>query len=368
MLENKNRESLDMKRVCILTVYNSENAGSFLQAYALQEAIKKQGYPVCFLKRDVRGTSHDKIALIKSILKSLIKLNIKRATSIWTRHFSFSKFQRRFEVVERCSPAEQIGLLIVGSDTLWYFESNYFWRKRQHYLAQNIRDVDKITYAISADGTSYKRFSAVEGIKEALNAFKALGVRDHPTDKLIKQVSMQDTQLVCDPTFLLDHDEYSSIIGHFKKPPFKYLLLYHFGQVSKDLQIHLEAFAKAHSLQIINLGLHGSQNWFKTVVSSPDSFLQYMKHADYVLTNTFHGTVFSIIFRKNFVSFTRDKKKVIDLLHQLSMQDRLLGNAEDVQAAFEKGVDYQSCTHILNSIIDSSKEFLAKQLESSCAI
>lgn len=357
-----------MRKVCILTVYNSENVGSFLQAYALQETIKKQKCPVCFLKRNASGTSHSKKRLFKAILKAILSFDIKRAQSCWIRHFSFSRFQKHFEVVKQYSSNKQICLLIVGSDTLWNFADDHFWAKRYDYLARDIKGVDKITYAISAGNTSYKQFSSVEGIEEMLNDFKAFGVRDLYTDSLIGQISNRDTQMVCDPAFLLSQDDYNLIAAYSKQMPEKYILLYFFGNLSQDLRAQIKEFAKSRNLQIIRIGLDGSDNWCKTILSTPDFFLQYMRNADYVITNTFHGTVFSIIFRREFVSYTSDKKKVIDLLQQLNLKERLVGNPESIQAVLGTQVDYQKCEAELDSIIHTSKKFLFQHLEASYEI
>lgn len=347
-----------MKKVCIVTVYNSENAGSYFQAYALKETLGKLGYEVSFCRRPSNGTSHDVKEAVVTAIKCVLNGRLRRGISRLKRHRLYSVAQKKFNIVRNAEP--DIDMLVYGSDTLWNFEDSYFYRKSKHYLGLDSPGKRKITYAISAGNTERELFASIPDIGNALESFEALGVRDSHTGEMISSLTSNKITYVCDPTFLLDAGSY----GAFKTNEIKdrYLLIYYFGTVDAPLKEWIIEYSARHKLKIFGLGLIGDTDWYESVITSPSSFITYFAQADFIVTNTFHGSAFSIIFNRQFIACTKDKQKVIELLNEYNLNDRVCHNAGEAEEASRRAIDYTD----INAKVENKKvhsiEFLKEHL------
>lgn len=117
--------------VCIVTVYNSENCGSFWQAYALGKYIEMMGHNVTYLKRSCIGTSHDIRKTIEFSVKAIVKGRIGRVKRYIRTYRSFEKAIQNFPVREDIE--SDVDYVIYGSDTIWELSDSYFYRKRNIY-------------------------------------------------------------------------------------------------------------------------------------------------------------------------------------------------------------------------------------------
>ena len=118
--------------VCIVTVYNSENCGSFLQAFALYDYLKEAGHKVYFFKRDTKGTSHSLKPHFEESIKRILKLKFKALIAEWQRYASFSAAQKIFPAISRDSAEyKSVDCFVIGSDTIWNLDNRYF---RQAYI------------------------------------------------------------------------------------------------------------------------------------------------------------------------------------------------------------------------------------------
>ena len=138
--------------VCIVTVYNSENCGSFWQAYALGKYIEMMGHNVTYLKRSCIGTSHDIRKTIEFSVKAIVKGRIGRVRRYIRTYRSFEKAIQNFPVREDIE--SDVDYVIYGSDTIWELSDSYFYRKRNIYWGNTApKGVKKISYAPSIANT-----------------------------------------------------------------------------------------------------------------------------------------------------------------------------------------------------------------------
>lgn len=351
-----------MKQVCIVTVYNSENAGSYLQAYALMRAITKMGYKACFYRRSGKDTSHSLKLTAINLIKCALKGRYKRGRSFLRRYWAFERAHSKLTTVHKLP--QSVGLVIFGSDTLWNFKDSYFREHAHFYLGCDFPSIEKITYAISAGNTEFAEFAAIENITEALQGFRALGVRDAHTDALIQSVDEVRTVRVCDPTMLLTSEEYNDLCLH--KAESRYLLIYYFGKIDKDLRGWIEAYAARKKLAVINLGIAGDRDWCKTVGTTPSSFVTYFRNAEFIVTNTFHGTAFAINFGRQFIAYTSDKIKVIELMTEYGLIERTCSCVSEIDKAIKDPIKYAEVNSQLEKVRKASQEFLKETLEAVC--
>lgn len=147
------------KKAVVVTVYNSENCGSFLQAYCMRAILNKLGYDVAFYKRDTKGTSHEFMKHIRPFLRNLYHLRFKTAWWELKKWFVFQSYINKFNVCDKDSEFyKKADVVILGSDTIWNFNSLYFTNKANVYTGQIFNGKKVISYAVPAANTTKEKF------------------------------------------------------------------------------------------------------------------------------------------------------------------------------------------------------------------
>lgn len=347
-------------KVCIVTVYNSVNSGSFWQAKALGLYLQKIGTEVYYYKRknDLNSSSNKLIQKIK-ILKALLKDGIDGAQNQIKIYKEFSKLQKEFNIInKKATIYKEIDCFILGSDTIWNLESSYFFKNYEIYFGGIFKNTKKITYAASVGNTTYEKFANNYQISQMLADIKYISVRDKETYNIVKKLSIDDVKIVCDPTFLLTKEDYRKIESVPKDE--KYIFLYLFSPLSQIQIEELQKFAKEKKLKIIN-GIKKEAYCDKYITNSPYTFLNYMLYADFVITDTFHGTIFSVNLDKEFISINRQKKKVNDFLIRMNLKDRLINEKDNMFNILMKKVNYNNCAK--EKFRKESQKFIEKSLK-----
>lgn len=318
-----------MEKIIIVTVYNSENSGSYLQAYALGQVLKSQKYEVAYYKRPVKGTSHAIKPHIIWSLKKLAKLRLKSAIYPLKTWWTYHQAQKEFTICDSQSVFyKEAKTVIIGSDTLWNFSSDYFANKSQIYTGKKFADKTVLTYAVSAANTTEDKFTNVVNKDGGLEHIKRILVRDIHTQKLVAKVTDKTADIVCDPTLLLAPQDYDIL---YKEPYVRepYLLLYYFGRIENQHKSVIVKFAEEHCLKIVSL--MEVRSWADYCThSSPSNMISYFKNADCIVTNTFHGTAFSLIYGKPFAVHNHNNNKVNELLNFYQQGNRLFLNPENI--------------------------------------
>ena len=143
-----------------------------------------------------------------------------------------------------------------------------------------------------------------------------------------------------------------------------YIILYGYSyNFSEEESEQIKAFAKAHKKQIVSIGTYQSCADVY-IPAHPLEVLPYFKKADYVITNTFHGTIFSIKTHTPFVSFIKkyNPQKLTDLVHRLGLEDRLLTSYNDLEEYFSKPIDFEKTDKIIEIEKERTIEYLKEAL------
>lgn len=350
-------------KIAIVTVYNTENCGSFLQSYALKAAIEKLGHKVYFLYRDLKGTdntvkSHIRLGLIKCA-----KFQFGAAWNFWKRYFNFKTVNKNQSIVYRDTELfDDIDCFVLGSDTIWNFESKYFYENKNTYTGLNLPDVKKITYAVSAANTGCENFINDTDIKEGIKRLSAISVRDYSTKAIVENITGKSPVVVCDPTMLLDTEDYTSLmIEKSSRSDKKYILLYCFDSLSDIQKKHILELKNETGCKLVSFGEYRS--WCdRNPAYAPDSFLSYMKNADFVVTNTFHGTIFSVLFHKNFADYGGKKLKISNLLNQLGLQDAIVDERMSLAEKYKMNLNYEKADEVISELRQQSLNYLYDSL------
>ena len=348
------------------------NYGTFLQAFATQEAVRSLGYDTEILNinsviDDVsrarkkyflsRIFSLTELKSYRHIISAILtkKINKKYRSYISDREKCFSDFSKKyFSVGEICDSwkglskhCEGFSSVLVGSDQLWRpanIAGNFY---TLNFVPEH---VDKVSYATSF-GLNEIRENQRDIASEFLNRIQCLSSREESGVKIIENLTGRNAEMVCDPTLLLGQERWNGFLDPHPIVDGDYVFVYLLGN-DKSHRAYIRELAKTLSCKIVG----------------PFEFLNLIKHAKCVCTDSFHGCVFSTIFEKDFYAFKRfsDKDKmstntrVVGLLKKIDALDRLVESYDCV--SFDS-IDYSKINERVDDFRNYSIGFLTKSLK-----
>lgn len=338
-------------KIGIVTVYKSENCGSFLQAWALKTTLEGMGCEVFFIPYE--RSSGDIKNIGWQVAKCYIKLRFKTAHFLLKRKVEFYKAQRNFAIM---NGDEKIDAFIFGSDTIWNFENIFFQNSKDFFVGKGIVQ-PRYAYAVSAGQTSSRFFESDMDVKSELANFDKISVRDEFLKEILEKLYPEKQILrVLDPTLLLDSDDYikltnqTSFFGN-------YLFVYYFGNMPNQLFTNLFHFAHKQGLKMIKMGFP-DKRFDINVTNSPWEFIQYFSSASYIVTNTFHGCIFSVLFNKQFITDEFEKKKIEDFISRYELQTQYIMDPSTVEAKLTETIDYRNINTKIKEDRKISLQFL----------
>lgn len=343
-------------RVCIVTLQKSINSGSYWQAKALGLALEKLGHTVFYY--DYAYALKSRTQKYTNILDMVAAQDLSEGIKYIRALRSFSGLQKEMPLTKEI---DTIDCFILGSDTIWNLESKTLAAKLDVLWGRKFRNKKVITYAGSVANAREELFKNDPRIGEAVSSWSAISVRDQYTREIIAQHTTKDIQLVCDPTILLQKADYAGMVEG--KSDSDYIFMYVFKELSPEQSDALVSFAKSKGLKIVQ-GVNGKRRKAAdfSVENSPMSFLQHMLNARYVITDTFHGTMFSINLHKQFVAINRGKNKVNEALQSFGFGDRLITDDAAFIDRLTTVIDYDVRMQEVDRLREESYHFLKSNL------
>jgi hypothetical protein len=375
--------------VGILTFHFSDNYGAALQAYALRRWLTEHGHRAHFIDYRPAHIEHGgRLSLPTSPekLKANLKVVYLALSSFLHQHFGnrdqrdkFAHFRERFlDVASDAAPtdngaslaaAQAFDLIVAGSDQIWSpsqhfgFDPNYFLAFADAFRAR------KISYAASF-GRDRVSSSEAEQLPRLLHHFDAISVREASGVTLVEQATGQRPANVPDPTLL--HDNYTELTDRAPIAPDEpYVFCY--GLRSPD-NIRQTAELVSRQLNCRILSPHNPhRRWAEigtTVYPDPGEWVGLVKNARFVVTNSFHGTVFALLFRKPFIvaGLTGDKAaanaRAINLLRAVRLDNRFAPSFSEhsTQALMNSPIDWANVDQRLGDLRQAGSDFLSAQL------
>lgn len=360
-----------MKNIGIITFHFAYNFGSNLQAYALKFLLENKGYNVKIInfiyEKDFKQY---KLFRVNSYLKRprsfIIDILCYNRNKIRKNNFElfakkyFNLTQKKYYNYKDMKELNnEFDIFICGSDQIWNLDCTQ-GVEPAYFLKFANKDKLKIAYAPSLAHVKFtKNYDA--DLKNAINDLDYISVREESTLPLIQPLTEKKVSVVLDPTLLLDQKDYELIIDQNKNES-EYIFVYML-EYSVELVKYCNEFSSKKGIKVIYIannkfsGIKG-ENAFGI---GPDKFLKYIKEAKYVITNSFHATVFSIIFNKKFVTFTtkRSSSRMVDLLDNLGIPERIYNENFNI----DKDIDYDMVQKKLIDMRKTSLEYLSKALK-----
>ena len=354
-------------KIGIITHYNVHNHGALLQLYALKSVLEKGNNDVSALtfkkNFDFMESGIDKKydISIKSLfwyLSYIRKIGLKRTLLNIRKKNILDNFKRPL-VGEYYSRAKNLDAVFIGSDEVFSIEAGI----NPFFFGIGVPCSNIYTYAACCGPTDLKMINEKRMepcIKAGLQDIKKISVRDKNTFDVVSSLTDKHIDVVCDPVILYGYaDEIEKAERKIKND---YLLIYAYDNNMNELEEikKIIAFARKNDLKIISVGFY--HKWCdKCVDGSPIDILGYFKYAKYVITDTFHGAVMSLITNSNFVAKIRgNKNKLYDFLDRFSVPKRIIEDFSELDKRLHEEIDYA----VINKTIDSYKTISMNYLES----
>ncbi len=346
-----------------ISTYYRYNYGSCLQAFALSHVLKKNGDDVEILNYE------------SNYLKCLIKeLKYK---SYYFSNNNFYKTLKKFNewnqknlniskvIYGENKLKEKINnydISICGSDQIWNNKKGYI--NPLYYLPFTL---NKIAYAPSF-GKDIENINNLNETLKLIKNFKYISLREKTNVELLKKDYNISTEHVLDPTLLLDKEEWSNVIDkqNYEK---KYVLVYLLTK-NDDYTKEIEKFSKENNLEIVNLAILANDN-NGNLIADPFDFINLIKNAEFIFTDSYHGSIFSIIFEKKIYILKRFKDddissqniRLYDLIDLLGIKNILIESSDISKVENKKNIDYIEVKKIIEKNKEKSLKFLKNSID-----
>lgn len=380
-------------KIAILTQALYNNYGGILQNYALQTVLKRMGHNVetldwdaykFFFKDKDSSLYRDIKILINRILRRRFnKTSWKKKSDIWRKaqnnqvfvrkYIQKSKFLYTFDDFYSYSQKRKFDAYIVGSDQVWRPKCNQDGMLERMFLDFVADDTAlKISYAASL-GIDYCEFddTQISKCSELIKRFNRVSVREDSSIALCKQIFSYDKALmVLDPTFLLNKSDYLNLINEDKDISYEGNLYSYILDNNEQLKTCISAVeqiieAKRFCIDDINPTYYKSHK--KNSTPSLVCWLAAFQKADYIICDSFHGTVFSLIFNKPFIVLGNKERglaRMESLLRMFDLHDRLIldYDATTISNTLKKQIDWPHVNETIKREKKLSIKFLIESL------
>lgn len=365
-----------MKKIGIITFHNSYNCGSMLESYAIEEYLKQQGLNVEIINFSNSGQRQlysifNKNNSLKNIVKNILLLPARKRILI--NNNNYEKFKNDyFNLSNEYSDISQLNdddysIIVAGSDQIWNITID---DSDDAYFLPWVKKAKKIAYAPSFGAKNIMKYSDnVEKYKKMISSFDALSVREYNGKKWIKELCNKGVDVLLDPTLLLNETDYNKIEDKKISYNDKYIFFYS-PSFNRDICKYVKKISKKYNLKVITWSTKSYYiKFIKTFgfelvkEESPSIYLSLIKNAELVITTSYHGTIFSTIYRKKFIVVKNggmfgDDDRVRTLLKQLDMNERLLSYQFDENYNYLKEVGYDNYEKKLKELKNKSFKYI----------
>lgn len=359
-------------KIGIITHYDVHNHGAVLQMYALKKVLENLGNDASgltfhknydFLKSYAENKYNISIRSIPYYIGYLMEKGIKKTYFNYKKKQLLDKFKAVNRMIgEKSSDAKDLSAIFIGSDEVFSIETGLtpeFW-------GNNIKCKNIFSYAGCFGPTTLefiKEKNAMDFIRNGINNLKEISVRDENSKEIIETLSEKKATLVCDPVILYGYiTEKENFNRNFNE---KYVLVYSYdNNLNKENEVeNIKRFARENNYKVYSVGFY--HKWCdKNINCDPIELLEYIKCAEYVLTDTFHGTVMSLIMNTEFVvKVHTNSNKLGFLLKEYECLDRMTKDFSDSSKIISREMDYKKINSLIEEKRELSLNYLKKCLE-----
>lgn len=372
-------------RIGILSLSLYVNYGGILQTYALQTALERMGHDVTFIQKRnwplELKVKDMPIVYAKRIVKNLMgqhmpmlyeKIYNREAPIIRQNIEPFVRKHIRMKVVDdyRQICENDFDAIIVGSDQIW--RPLYVKHIESAFLdfAKDWNNIKRVAYAASfgTDSWEYSK-SQSEHCRKLVNLFNAVSVREASAVKLCREHFGVEAKHVLDPTMLLEAADYMKLFKESNTPKSDGNLLCYILDENEEKAKIISSIAKEKHLKPFSVSARPTYRYDlpveERIQPSVERWLRGFYDADFIVTDSFHACVFSILLRKPFLVYgnkARGMSRFVSLLEVFELQDRIVGSMSEFKKKPLNEIDWNAVNPILSVRRKEANEFLKTAL------
>lgn len=370
------------KKIGIITFHNSYNCGSMLQSYALQKILSYYDLEIEIINFSNKGQKEiysifSKEKNFKGIIKNFIILfYYKKIKQIYNNYeiFKNHNFNLSSKTYSSITELSDVGYdtIVTGSDQVWNVTIK---DGDDAYFLPWVKTAKKVAYSPSFGAKNILEVSKnPEKYKEWLNGFDAISIREKNGQNWIKELCGVEADILLDPTLLLEVEDYEKICDNDIFLPDSYIFYYSPGYNKKTNQL-VNKISKKYNLPVIAFnsknfyikGLNFIYNFKLPTKEDPSVYLKLIKNSKLVITTSFHGTIFSSIFKKTFWTIKngamfKSDDRVLTLANTLDLEDRIISSDFDDGFNYLLKKDYSEYEKKLKQMQVKSKQFIEKNI------
>lgn len=356
-------------KIGVLTFHRPYNYGALLQALATQEIIHQN-----WGETEIVDYRHSRIESERSYFR---KVESRKFMTVFgdlryflierKRHISFDHYREKvLNLSAKCESTGEVqsilngyDVIVIGSDLVWNWEldenlNDVFFCEFDSQISKRI-----VSYA-SSIGSDYIPEEYRELYGKKLKKFYAVSVREETALRLLQPVVDKEIKVVLDPTLLLNRDTWNLYKEEYSGLPQKYICAYILEHTEDAIEI-VETIAGQMKLPVVyfNKKNRFACNGQSAYNANPGQFLYIVENASIVITNSFHGTVFSILYNKEFICIphTTRGSRMKDLLSKIELSNRLTGKKADLSES-RSVIDYERVNYLLDMLRQESIHYL----------
>lgn len=380
-----------MKKIGMLTFYSEYNYGAMLQAYALQTKIKELGYSAEFIRFFDRKFKEEKptntICRVKKILKNLKSVEFSIKKYIINRHIGERKYSLFDDFVERYISTSrnayysledlkkadnEYDAFVTGSDMVW----SDIGQNLDAYFLTFASEGKRISYAPSLTGRENETVEQREQYKNWINRIDFLSCREKYGVNYISNITGRKAKQVVDPTLLIEKEVWKEKFHIEKRHGQPYILCYMFRGIKKAMLKKIKYYAEENNLRIIFIPMSVQETLYDLkngldASYGPKEFVELFYNASYVVTNSFHGLLFSLIMNKPFSLIHRGKgnewlkheERMTNILSLLDIENCFV-NESDFDMNLNWDIDYNIINSKISELRRDSLDYLSNALKS----
>ena len=366
-----------------MSMQRIENYGSFLQAYSLRQMLEELGHEVVFVDYEVEpcivkapnSADPPRRLLLYRIVRKIYYLLLdaihtfdgtkkaKQRLDASRLRNCYADYSRQLGVTEVRTENIPVDVLVIGSDEVFNcLQTNPAVGYSKQLFGKDVNAGKVITYAACAGFTTVeglRKYGILDEVSTMLSEnFAHLSVRDKNTFNLVESLTGRKPETHLDPVLVAD---FSPQIVE-KNDLTDYIVVYSYEERMSnriDERDVIQSFAHEHGLKTVSIGNY--QTWTDLhIPAAPFELLGYIKNAEYVITDTFHGTVFSIILEKRFATIVRESnaQKLGSLLSQFGLSDRQVTQLSELETVITGDIDYKNANAVRKRGREAAMKYL----------
>lgn len=371
-------------KIGIITFNSAHNYGAVLQAWSLQTYLQKLGHEVDIVNLRLSAIDNVYVMAVKKKYVDNRYLNaainqariVKRCVGDpkkYKRYRAFENFiNHKLHVTKVYRNSEELkadeslvyDVLIAGSDQIW----NSSLTKKvigAYFLDFAGKEVKRISYAASIGRKELPK-EEIDLIREYLRNFDYISVREINAWKAVQPLTEKEVKIVADPTFLLEKKDFDGLRKPYPvKEPYIYVHNVHLAKEDARLNSVAEELSLRTGLPIVS---NRKEQYFskeiknrKFLTGTPEEFIGVISEAEYVVTNSFHATVFALIYHRNFITIPHitNPDRMQNLLRELGVENHLMASVKRMPADLsELDIDYNAVEEKKKEMREESVAFL----------